>query len=122
MSSPALADNTDTSNTIKGPRKHSFAKRLGLIERSGRPAYRGLLNDFHEATNRLVNDLTGTYRWREEVQRLKTVGPAFRHEGIENCLAEYGPQVWNDGVSEPFRTNPEGNTRLVYKHKDDQAT
>ncbi|CAO2656018.1 Nn.00g048210.m01.CDS01 [Neocucurbitaria sp. VM-36] len=123
MSLPAQVEVTDAFNrrAKKSQQRPSYTKLLGLSKgQSGRPAYRGIVAEFYSVIQQLVDEVVGSYKWREEVQQLKDARETFYHEGIDNCLAQYGPKVWNDGVADPFTTSPEGVARLVYSNKDDQ--
>lgn len=123
MCSPMPARNTNDSNPhTKKPKQCSYTKLLGLSQgQGGRPAYRGILKEFKSATSELVDELVGEFMWKEDIQSLKNEQEIFYHRGIEECLAQYGPKIWNDGVSSPYTTSPDDNVHLVYDNKEDQT-
>jgi hypothetical protein len=112
-----------TYTDLVGFRKLSHSK-----SRCGHQVYKGVVGSFYKlATSTLVHALAKEYRSLAQLHNAINAQPYFTHKGIEDCLSEYGPKIWSDGLETPFMTHTdtkeENETsypcRLIYENKAD---
>ena len=111
----------------------------------GRPKFLGIVGDFHDATQAVVDQIAVKYKSHIDLKetvsgefaktsdlladnerKIANSPPGFKDEDIEACLKEWGPGIWTNGRDgTPFVTSidtKDGNypNHLRYGNKNDR--
>jgi hypothetical protein len=97
-----------------------YRARLGLLRsftdptKSGRPGFKSVpvIQDFWIVTNVKVHEIAAVYRSRNAI-REALIRQLISVDGtVDDCLEEFGHQIWNDGLKTPFLTTLDDATVL----------
>ncbi|KAH6863259.1 hypothetical protein B0T12DRAFT_478590 [Alternaria alternata] len=121
-------------STTPEARAFSYTNGLGFRKSStrpdtnrGRPKFLGIVGDFHDATQAVVDQIAVKYKSHIDLKEtIANSPPGFKDEDIEACLKEWGPGNWTNGRDgTPFVTSidtKDGNypNHLRYGNKNDR--
>ncbi|RII05146.1 hypothetical protein CUC08_Gglean010239 [Alternaria sp. MG1] len=139
-------------STTPEARAFSYTNGLGFRKSStrpdtnrGRPKFLGIVGDFHDATQAVVDQIAIKYKSHIDLKetvsgefaktsdlladnerKIANSPPGFKDEDIEACLKEWGPGIWTNGRDgTPFVTSidtKDGNypNHLRYGNKNDR--
>jgi hypothetical protein len=105
----------------------TYVRPLGLRQlslsksESGPQKYSGIVQEFYDATRDVIIEHAAHYRSRKEVYQA-VQHKSLRPEIADQCLDQYGPNIWNNGKEEPYTTvSDEFYPRhLVFENADDR--